>query len=85
MVAKFKLTYKVYEDRGSDRWHWEVVTAEGQVIERGSARSAIEARAEAVRRGLAATQSSSSGSKHEFRGGFRGCPIRVVLVAVTAY
>ena len=31
-------------------------------------RDEVEARAEAVRRGLAATQSSSSGSKHEFEG-----------------
>jgi len=68
MSANSKLTYKVYEDRGSGRWHWEIATAERQVIERGSARSAIEARAEAVRRGLAATQSSSSGSKHESEG-----------------
>ena len=48
MAAKSKLTYKVYEHRGSGRWHWEVATAEGQVVERGRARSAIEARAEAV-------------------------------------
>ena len=68
MVAKSKLTYKVYEDRGSGQWHWEVATAERQVLERGGARSAIEARAEAVRRGLAATQSSISGSKHESEG-----------------
>ena len=75
MVAKSKLTYKVYEDRGSGRWRlWEIATAERQVIERGSARSAIEARAEAVRRGLAATQSSSSGSKHKSERGIPGAP-----------
>ena len=68
MTAKSKLTYKVYESRGSGQWQWEVATAEGQIIERGSGRSAIEARAEAVRRGLAATHSPSSGSKHKSEG-----------------
>ena len=71
MTAKSKPSYRVYEERGSGRWRWEIATAEGQVIERGGpgayrvgvaaegqviergrARSAIEARAEAVRRGL---------------------------------
>ena len=52
MTAKSKPSYRVYEERGSGRWRWEIATAEGQVIERGRARSAIEARAEAVRRGL---------------------------------
>ena len=65
MAAKSKLTYKIYEVRGSGQWHWEVATAEGQVVERGRARSA---RAEAVRRGLAGTQSSGSGSKHKSEG-----------------
>ena len=68
MAAKSKLTYKIYEDRGSGQWHWEVATAEGQVVERGRARSAIQARAEGVRRGLAVTQSSGSGSKHKSEG-----------------
>jgi hypothetical protein len=68
MAAKSKLTYKIFEGRGSGQWHWEVATAEGQVIERGIARSAVEARAEAVRRGLAGTQSSGSGSKHKSEG-----------------
>jgi hypothetical protein len=68
MAAKSKLTYKIYEVRGSGQWHWEVATAEGQVVERGRARSAIEARAEAVRRGLAGTQSSGIGSKHKSEG-----------------
>ena len=68
MAAKSKLTYKIYEHRGSGQWHWEVATAEGQVVERGRARSAIEARAEAVRRGLAGTQSSGSDSKHKSEG-----------------
>jgi hypothetical protein len=68
MSANSKLTYKVYEDRNSRRWHWDIATAEGQVIERGIARSAIEARAEAVRRGLAGTQSSGSDSKHKSEG-----------------
>ena len=45
MAAKSKLTYKIYEVRGSGQWHWEVATAEGQVVECGRARSAIEARA----------------------------------------
>ena len=52
MTAKSKPSYRVYEERGSGRWRWEIATAEGQVIERGRARSAIEAREEAVRRGL---------------------------------
>ena len=52
MTAKSKPSYRVYEEHGSGRWRWEIATAEGQVIERGRARSAIEARAEAVRRGL---------------------------------
>ena len=68
MTTRSKLTYKVYEERGSSRWEWELATAEGQVIERGSARSSIEARAEAVRRGLVATQSSGSASKHKTEG-----------------
>ena len=68
MAAKSKLTYKIYEHRGSGQWDWEVATAEGQVVERGRARSAIEARAEAVRRGLAGTQRSGSGSKHKSEG-----------------
>jgi hypothetical protein len=67
MAAKSKLTYKIYV-RGSGQWHWEVATAEGQIVERGRARSAIEARAEAVRRGLAGTQSSGSDSKHKSEG-----------------
>ena len=33
MAAKSKLTYKIYEHRGSGQWHWEVATAEGQVVE----------------------------------------------------
>jgi hypothetical protein len=67
MAAKSKLSYKVYEDRISRKWHWEVA-AEGQVIERGIARSAIEARAEAVRRGLAETQRGDGDSKHQSEG-----------------
>ena len=65
MTAKSKPSYRVYEERGSGRWRWEIATAEGQ---RGSARSAIEARAEAVRRGLGKTQSPDSGSKHKSEG-----------------
>ena len=68
MTAKSKPSYRVYEERGSGRWSWEIATAEGQVIERGSARSGIEARAEAVRRGLGKTQSPDSGSKHKSEG-----------------
>jgi len=78
MAAKSKLTYKIYEVRGSGQWHWEVATAEGQVVERGRARSAIEARAEAVRRGLAGTQSSGIGSlvlREQANGTLSGCAI----------
>ena len=68
MTAKSKPSYRVYEEHGSGRWRWEIATAEGQVIERGRARSAIEARAEAVSRGLGKTQSPDSGSKHKSEG-----------------
>ena len=68
MTAKSKPSYRVYEEHGSGRWRGEIATAEGQVIERGRARSAIEARAEAVRRGLGKTQSPDSGSKHKSEG-----------------
>ena len=69
MTAKSKLTYRVFHDRaGSGQWGWEVATGGGQIIERGRARSTIEARAEAVRRGLAATHSSGTGSKHKAEG-----------------
>ena len=68
MNAKAKLIYKLYEHRGSGQWRWELATAEGQIIEHGSARSTIDARAEAVRRGLAISQSSGSGSKHKSEG-----------------
>ena len=79
MTAKSKPSYRVYEEHGSGRWRWEIATAEGQVIERGRARSAIEARAEAVRRGLGKTQSPDSGSKHKSEGDFGRCLIRLVI------
>ena len=77
MVAKSDLTYRVYEDRTSRQWHWEFKSAEGKVMGRGSARSAMEARAEAVRRALAETRGSGNGSKHTSEGDFRGYFIRL--------
>jgi hypothetical protein len=68
MAAKSDLTYRVYEDRTSRQWHWEFRSAEGKVMGRGSARSAMEARAEAVRQGLVAYQTSGVGSKHASEG-----------------
>jgi hypothetical protein len=68
MTAKAELTYRVHEDHASGRWRWELATSGGPIIERGNARSAIEARAEAVRRGLSTTQRPTSGSKHKSEG-----------------
>jgi hypothetical protein len=68
MAAKSALTYRVYEDRNSRQWRWEFKSAEGKVMGRGTARSAMEARAEAVRQGLVAIETSGTGSQHESEG-----------------
>jgi hypothetical protein len=67
MATKSELTYQISQDRGSRQWHWEI-RAEGYVIDRGDARTAMEARVEAIRRGLAGTQGAGNSSKHKSEG-----------------
>ena len=44
------LSYRVVQDR--NRWHWEVVGANRDVVARGRAQSSVKARAAAMAAGL---------------------------------
>jgi hypothetical protein len=69
MSAQPKLRYRVFEGRPAGRqWRWEVFGSDGQIIDSGTARSTMEARAEAVRRGLASTSGARSPSSHKSEG-----------------
>jgi hypothetical protein len=53
MSRNSKLVYNVSNNGGNGGWYWEVITPEREIMARGLASSSAQARADALRAGVA--------------------------------